>query len=415
MDTRRAKQKQYPTGVRPHGAGIEIWFIWPAGSGQKTYEKLDWNCTAANLASAGRLRQEITEKIRHNAFNYADYFPNSPRATTQQRDTFHAYAQRWLDSPENDWKPQSRYKFRSMLQRVWMPALHDKMIHLITKSDMLDALTAACTEFVAENERQPSQSLYNDWLSCARGPFRHAVESGAIKPADNPADLLRNKTRVKSEPDPLTEAERDAIIADIYHHDGPIWGAWFQLGFFTGMRYHSEPAALTWQDINLAATHQSPYGEIRIDKIRCAHAKGGIQKSTKTRTARTVLLNSQAHSALLVVRKHTGLQDNYVFLQKNGPVITGEPQRAMWRASLKRLKIRHRDPYSMRHTYATWGLMNGNNPAFMARQLGHSLQEFFNTYAKWIDLADNRLQMELMERAISQNVAGVGQKKAADS
>jgi integrase len=30
--------------------------------------------------------------------------------------------------------------------------------------------------------------------------------------------------------------------------------------------------------------------------------------------------------------------------------------------------------------------MAGVNPAFMARQLGHSLDMFFKVYAKWIDV-----------------------------
>lgn len=54
----------------------------------------------------------------------------------------------------------------------------------------------------------------------------------------------------------------------------------------------------------------------------------------------------------------------------------------------------------MRHTYATFGLMNGVNPAFMAEQLGHSLEEFFKTYAKWINNNQNQVQLALIEKAI---------------
>lgn len=57
--------------------------------------------------------------------------------------------------------------------------------------------------------------------------------------------------------------------------------------------------------------------------------------------------------------------------------------------------------YNMRHTYATFGLMNGVNPAFMAEQLGHSLPEFFKTYAKWIHGNQNQAQQKLIEIAIS--------------
>jgi integrase len=55
---------------------------------------------------------------------------------------------------------------------------------------------------------------------------------------------------------------------------------------------------------------------------------------------------------------------------------------------------------SIRHTYATLGLMSGANPAFLAKQLGHSLQMFFNVYADWIDGANNDLEMEKIDASI---------------
>jgi integrase len=55
----------------------------------------------------------------------------------------------------------------------------------------------------------------------------------------------------------------------------------------------------------------------------------------------------------------------------------------------------------MHHTYATFGLMNGVNPAFMASQLGHSIEEFFKTYAKWVNGQQDDLQIGLIERAIN--------------
>lgn len=36
----------------------------------------------------------------------------------------------------------------------------------------------------------------------------------------------------------------------------------------------------------------------------------------------------------------------------------------------------------------------------MAEQLGHSLQEFFETYAKWIRKRENEAQKSLMSQAI---------------
>ena len=59
----------------------------------------------------------------------------------------------------------------------------------------------------------------------------------------------------------------------------------------------------------------------------------------------------------------------------------------------------------MRHTYATHMLMCGANPAFAAKQLGHSLEIFLKTYAKWIDGKQNALEMSKIESAMPTSIA----------
>jgi len=275
-----------------------------------------------------------------------------------------------------------------------------KPIKHIDYPTLTKALKQAVDAHIEKNKRDPSVSLYNDWLTCLRGVFEAAIKDQAISRATNPAAEFKNKTRIKTEPDPLDADEMNKIIADIYKHNGDMWGAWFELGFYTGMRYPSEPSALTWQHVDFSRN------EIKVNQIRNRHAKDGIQKKTKTGVQRTILLNSRAQHAIKKARAFSGFNDEWVFLQdvKNAaPVITGDPQRNMWRASLKRLGIRHRDMYNMRHSYATFGLMNNANPGFMASQLGHSLEEFFKTYAKWINRMNNSQQLDFIEKGIQGN------------
>lgn len=405
MGTQQAK-KQYPTGTRPHGNGIQIKFK-PKGYETDCYETLPWSPTPANLAKAGRLRQDIKDAIKHDVFRYGDFFPDSPKSQLKTPGTFAHYCQEWLDRPDHNWKGQSRDKFKGILSRVWMPELYDKPICSITLSTLNRALSSAIVAYKEkqkiEPKKDPSQSLYNDWLLCLRGVFDTAVRDEAISRTTNPAAELKNKKRPKTEPDPFDDEEREAIIADIYKNDGTEWGAWFELGFFTGLRYPSEPSALQWPKISLRKN------EMRIDQIL---VKRVVQTSTKTSVTRTSSLNSRAQSALKKMRKITGFSDGFIFVLPNGNPI-GENKRmyAIWKASLKRLGIRYRDIYNMRHSFASWGLTNGLNPAYLAGQMGHSLEEFFKTYAKWIAGAHNALQIELMERAISQNVAETWQEQ----
>ena len=110
----------------------------------------------------------------------------------------------------------------------------------------------------------------------------------------------------------------------------------------------------------------------------------GVQLTTKTRYERAVDLNDRAINALANLKKHNGVDRGHIFLDDELKPINymGKIPRRIWKAILKILNIRPRKMYNMRHTYATFGLMNGLNPAYMAEQLGHSLQEFFETYAK---------------------------------
>lgn len=70
--------------------------------------------------------------------------------------------------------------------------------------------------------------------------------------------------------------------------------------------------------------------------------------------------------------------------------------------------IRYRSPYETRHTYATMMLMAGMTPAFCARQMGHSVQQFLDTYARWIDGGQNDVEMAKLEAFIGGPAARKG-------
>ena len=54
----------------------------------------------------------------------------------------------------------------------------------------------------------------------------------------------------------------------------------------------------------------------------------------------------------------------------------------------------------MRHTYATMLLMAGVRPAFAARQLGHSVEVFLRTYARWLDGAADSDELAKLEMKV---------------
>jgi integrase len=115
-------------------------------------------------------------------------------------------------------------------------------------------------------------------------------------------------------------------------------------------------------------------------------------------------MNSRSLAAYKRQEKHSRVAGEQVWLDPryNEPIKTEETfQRVYWSRLLKRLGIRYRRPYNMRHTYATMMLMAGMTPAFCAKQLGHSVEMFLRTYAKWIDGAQNDREMARLESALS--------------
>ena len=71
-----------------------------------------------------------------------------------------------------------------------------------------------------------------------------------------------------------------------------------------------------------------------------------------------------------------------------------------WRPVLRALGVRYRPPYNCRHTYATICLMSGLNPAFIAQQLGHSVQMLLSTYARWLNSSSDWSELEKLKIGI---------------
>ena len=74
-------------------------------------------------------------------------------------------------------------------------------------------------------------------------------------------------------------------------------------------------------------------------------------------------------------------------------VPTAAPIPRIWRTQIPR-----------ENTYAAQALMAGANPAYIVRQLGHSMaQMVFKVYARWLDGADWGREAAKLEAALSQN------------
>lgn len=175
------------------------------------------------------------------------------------------------------------------------------------------------------------------------------------------------------------------MIADLYENltgKTRIYAAYFEFSFFTGMR-PGEIRGLKWSEVNI---------EKRRVHVCRGIVKGQYVERIKTKYVRDVLLNERALNAILVAQALAKPGAEFVFAPAKGAgeyIVSDSTSKGYFLDCMTRLNIRRRRQYDCRHTYATMCLMASMNPAFIANQLGHSVQMLLSTYAKWINTASD--------------------------
>lgn len=370
---------------------------------ERCSETLNLAPTPPNLRYAARLAKEIAEKIKQGSFDYATYFPESRRITalgapSKRAWTFEQTAEAWYQATSSTLAKGTRIKYRQALDNFWLPKLGERRIRAISHLDL---------KLVVNTHKWPSSKHRNNTLIPGRRIFDLATQEEIID--RNPFNGIKNLRVQRPIPDPCTLQEAERILQHMAKVYGDEQADYFEFAFFTGVR-PEEQIALQWNDIDWS------YKQAMIQRALTA----GEMKTIKTVVARTIELNDRALSVLTRQRPRTELKSDFVFQHS----ITGKPytsetyQRdAIWTPTLRALKIRHRRAYQTRHTYATLCLMEANtNPLWLAKQLGHSVQMLYSTYAKWIERADksreiNKTNETFAAKKLPQAGAIVGQKR----
>ena len=347
-------------GVRPHGAGIQIDFVY---NGQRYREKLKLPCTSANMKHAQNLRASILNDIAFDRFDLSKYFPNraAGRAVSGQLtignalDDFLKY--KLQDCALSTWRD-----YRSAIEFHLRPVFGDQTFRAVSSSQV----RAWLSSLDISNKRK------NNILIPLREVFSHAFVDGVID--KNPLDHIENLRHTPDEPQPFTPVEVESLLSVC---DPPTRNL-FQFAFATGLRT-SELIALRWDDVNF---------DERTMHICRARVRRQI-KATKTAAGtRIVRLTPFAMDALLQQRQGAENPFPEVFFnhRKVEPFADDEFIReSLWYPAIKRAGLVRRNPYQTRHTYASWMLSGGVDPFWVSVQMGHkSLQMTLKRYARWI-------------------------------
>jgi integrase len=375
------------TGVEPLAETIRLRFRW---NGRRYYETLGVKPTAANIRAAERLMAQIKHEIGAGIFDYRRHFPEGAGAgALTDQTTFRVFGEHWLSTFVGE--TGTKVLYRKSLNKTWYPALGAMAISAVKHSDIAKAIAARkngtpavlgpAGEVLEAATRPVSGKTINNDMTPLRHIFAMALEDNLV--SADPTVKFKSLKHQSPPPDPFTLEEMEEIVGDLaLHAPTPVW-AYYEFAFQTGVR-PSEEIVLAWSRIDWREKFA------RIDTARTNNE----EKGTKTHSVRDVDLTPRAIRALEAMRAFTYMKglDSPVFLNPN----TGRPWRSdrsqrehFFHPCLKRLKIRLRDAYQTRHTFATTALMGGVNPAYISRQLGHTNPGMlFKKYAKWIDRAD---------------------------
>ncbi|WP_339483234.1 tyrosine-type recombinase/integrase [Pseudomonas sivasensis] len=382
-----------PTGVEFVGQSVRIRFTW---RGERRCETLAHPQTPKGIKAAADLRDQVISLAKHGVLDdqrYAELFPNSSYMPVSPVMTFAEYAQVWIDGLEI--VPGTRRNYRATINTYWMPWLGQLPITAITTT----VLRRVINETVWE-----TQSIKRESIARVTSLLKSAVQDELID--RNPATPIKLPKKTKKQVDPFSGDEAAAIVEWMYaNFKRPgvrIFAAYFEFAFFSGMRT-GEIAALRWDEIDM---------EARTAHVCRIVVDGEVEERTKTNYARTVMLNSRALNALrqakqvaddrLLQRRRIKTKSQYVFPPSGGSEFICRPSQTgdQFSKALTALDLRHRPQYNCRHTYATMCLMAGMNPAFIAGQLGHSIQVLLTTYAKWLSSTADWSEVGKLEQAM---------------
>ena len=149
----------------------------------------------------------------------------------------------------------------------------------------------------------------------------------------------------------------------------------------------NEALALRWQDVDFGR---------RILKIRrTIHRFGGIGLPKTASSERDVDTLDPVIVELEEQRARTQMRGELVFLNDvGGPVDLTNFRDRNWKRILIRARLRARTIYQCRHTFAALQLSRGENPQYVAHQMGHTnLEMIIRHYARWSRKPDSALAL----------------------
>jgi integrase len=362
------------SGVRARGTGIQIDFIY---RGVRCRETLKIPPTKANLTHAAKKRNAILYDIERGDFDYLKHFPTSRKAKH-----FTASYKQTVADALDDFLKAHKKKVEYSTWRDYKSAVDFHLKPQFGKTP-LGALSAVDVKAWIGGLAITAKRI-NNVLIPLRAITGDAFADGILD--RNPMVRVKNLSHPTEEPEPFTPEERELILSNLPEQSRNL----FQFAFWTGLRT-SELIALEWGDVDWLR------GSVRV---RRASVRKRVKRPKTASGERDVKLLSPALEALNAQKAFTLLVGERIFHnpRTKSPWETDQQLRmGAWTPALKKAKVRYRNPYQTRHTYASTLLSAGENPLWVAQQMGHKDWGMIRKrYGRWIPQVDDTAGAKVM-------------------
>jgi len=338
--------------------------------------------TPANRKKLAKIIEKMEAEITLGIFDYATYFPKSERAQEMnaladraeacisRNPTFRQFSEIWYEEKKIEWRPSYRQKTQIILDKYLLPEFGGKAVHAIKKPDLLTFRSSlAKVRYGKDGQSSLSVARINQIMILLRMILEEASDRHEF---EMPYKNIKNLKQARPDVNPFTLSEVWLILKHVRADYKP----YYTIRFFTGMRT-SEIDGLKWDCVNF---------DRREISIRGALVNGEMGPTKTLGSQRDIAMSQLVYDALLEQKARTFGKSEFVFCNSQGnPMEYRNVNRRVWKPTLALLGLKHRRAYQTRHTAATLWLAAGENPEWIARQMGHSSTEMlFRVYSRYV-------------------------------
>lgn len=341
--------------------------------------------TSENRRVMDKMLKKIDAEILIGCFDYASYFPNSSMLmklqtsevakqakesleTTTSTPLFKDFAKDWLEENTVRWKRSYREMIEGTLEKYLVPKFENIEVSHITKGDILKFRSS-----LAKVNNGEKEGLSPDRINHIMTPLRMILNDAADRHNFiTPCTGIKQLRVPRSDVHPFSLEEVNLIIANVRID----FKNYYTVRFFTGMRT-SEIDGLQWQYVDFIN---------RQIHIRESLVGGHLDTTKTIYSQRTIEMSNMVFNALQAQKEVTGKISQFVFCARDGaPLHYCNVTNRVWYPTLINLGLKKRTAYQTRHTTATLWLGAGENPEWIARQMGHAnTKMLFTIYSRFV-------------------------------